>query len=71
MENVNSNSFSFKIDDEKIKEKLRKSKPHLIILYNQMERLDKLAEKCENIKEQIEITNSMMQVLEVISNSIN
>lgn len=71
MENVNSNSFSFKIDDEKIKEKLRKSKPHLIILYNQMERLDKLAEKCENIKEQIEITNSMMQILEVISNSIN
>ncbi|MGP1567510.1 MAG: hypothetical protein ACTTHM_02215 [Peptoanaerobacter stomatis] len=71
MENVNSNSFSFKIDDEKIKEKLRKSKPHLIILYDQMERLDKLAEKCENIKEQIEITNSMMQILEVISNSIN
>lgn len=71
MENVNSNSFSFKIDDEKIKEKLRKSKPHLIILYDQMERLDKLAEKCENIEEQIEITNSMMQILEVISNSIN
>jgi|GEM_PF-4454579 hypothetical protein len=58
-------------NEEELKERFRKSKPHLVILYDQMSRLDKIAEKTDDINEQIEITNTMMKIVEVISSSIN
>ncbi|MGP1568554.1 MAG: hypothetical protein ACTTHM_07535 [Peptoanaerobacter stomatis] len=70
MENTTNNTGYLLIDEDKVKEKLRKSKSHIAIMYCQMERLERLAEKSENVREQIEITNSMIKILEVISNSI-
>lgn len=66
------NEFKKQIfDEDEIKERLRKSKPHLIILYEQMERLDKIANNSDKLDEQIEITNTMMKIVEVISISLN
>lgn len=58
-------------DEEKMKERFRKSKPHLVILYDQMSRLDKIAENTVNVREQLEITGTMIKIVEVISNSVN